>query len=272
MTCFHELTFLAASNWPFIWLMDLLRYVAAAGVVVAVLDVAPRAWLQARSVRIGTVAEGQALREFLRSMRTVVVFSLVGTSVLVAFHLGWNRFYLDVAQHGWVWLPISLGILIVLHDTWFYWTHRLLHHRRVFTRTHRVHHLSVAPTPWSAYSFSAAEALVQSMYLPLVLLVVPAHASVVLAWTLWMVLRNTMGHSGVELLPRAWVAGWWGRWCTTTLHHEMHHAYSRCNFGLYFTWWDRACKTEHPEYRARLARLGEPAAAHAEDANFACRP
>ncbi|MBI5277215.1 MAG: sterol desaturase family protein [Burkholderiales bacterium] len=47
----------------------------------------------------------------------------------------------------------------------------------------------------------------------------------------------------------------WGRWLTTTLHHEMHHAYGRHNFGLYFTWWDRWCGTEHPEYRARLAKL-----------------
>jgi sterol desaturase/sphingolipid hydroxylase (fatty acid hydroxylase superfamily) len=143
----------------------------------------------------------------------------------------------------------------MLHDAWFYWTHRLMHHPRVFPWSHRTHHLSVAPTPWSAYSFSATEALVQALYLPVVLLVLPAHQTVIFLWMIWMVLRNVMGHSGTELLPRAWIAGWWGRWLTTTLHHEMHHAHGRYNYGLYFVWWDRWCGTEHPEYRPRLAAL-----------------
>jgi Delta7-sterol 5-desaturase len=39
------------------------------------------------------------------------------------------------------------------------------------------------------------------------------------------------------------------------LHHEMHHAYGRHNYGLYFVWWDRWCGTEHPQYRLRLAAL-----------------
>ena len=28
-------------------------------------------------------------------------------------------------------------------------------------------------------------------------------------------------------------------WLTTTTHHDLHHAHSDSNFGLYFTWWDR---------------------------------
>jgi lathosterol oxidase len=63
------------------------------------------------------------------------------------------------------------------------------------------------------------------------------------------------GHAGVELIPRAWLAGWWGRWLTTTLHHEMHHAYANSNYGLYFVWWDRWCGTEHPGYQDGLWAL-----------------
>jgi lathosterol oxidase len=90
-----------------------------------------------------------------------------------------------------------------------------------------------------------------------VLALLPVHEAVIFLWMIWMVLRNVMGHSGTELLPRTWIAGWWGRWFTTTLHHEMHHAYGQFNYGLYFVWWDRLCGTEHPEYRNRLARLVE---------------
>jgi sterol desaturase/sphingolipid hydroxylase (fatty acid hydroxylase superfamily) len=66
--------------------------------------------------------------------------------------------------------------------------------------------------------------------------------------------RNTIGHSGYELMP----AGRDGRplfdWVTSVTHHDLHHAYSEYNFGLYFTWWDRWMGTEHPEYHARFAR------------------
>ncbi len=42
----------------------------------------------------------------------------------------------------------------------------------------------------------------------------------------------------------------------------MHHAWGHSNYGLYFTWWDRLCGTEHPRYRdelwALLGRLHGP--------------
>lgn len=251
--CIDEVLAQAAQAWPMIWLLDLLRYLIGVAAVLAALDLASAHWLGRRVVRIRPVAADQRWREFLRSLRTVVIFSLVGTSVFVGYRMGIHRVYEDPLAYGWIWLAASLPVVVVLHDTWFYWTHRLMHSPRLFGKVHRTHHLSVAPTPWTSYSFSSAEAFVQALFLPVVLLVVPVHQAVLFAWMIWMVLRNVMGHSGTELLPRRWLAGWWGRWLTTTLHHEMHHAYGHANYALYFTWWDRWCGTEHPEYRTRLA-------------------
>lgn len=251
----HEVLVQAVQAWPMIWLLDLLRYLVGVGAVVAVLDLASAQWIARREVRIRGVAADQRWREFLRSLRTVLVFSLVGTSVFVGHRMGISRVYDDPAGYGWTWLLASLPVVVVLHDTWFYWTHRLMHSKGLFGAVHRTHHLSVAPTPWTAYSFSAAEAFVQALFLPVILLVVPVHTAVLFAWMIWMVLRNVMGHAGVELLPRRWLAGGWSRWLATSLHHEMHHAWGHANYALYFTWWDRWCGTEHPEYRARLATL-----------------
>lgn len=253
--CFKDLLPIVLAAWPAIWLMDLLRYLLAAGLVTGVLFLAADRWARRREVRIRRPVVGQRLREFRWSMLTVLVFSAVGTSTFAGYHLGLNRIYFAVGDHGWPWLGISFVLMLVLHDAWFYWTHRWMHSPGVFRRAHRTHHLSVAPTPWAAYSFSPAEAFVQAAFLPVVLLFLPVHQGVLFAWMAWMVLRNAMGHSGTELLPRRWLAGWWGRWMTTTLHHEMHHAYGGHNYGLYFLWWDRWLGTEHPEYRQRLAAL-----------------
>jgi lathosterol oxidase len=262
MTCFQDAWAAAVAAWPAIWLADLLRYLIVAGGFVAALAWAPAAWRARRTVRIRQVARGQPLREFGHSMLTVLVFSLVGASVLLGYHAGWMKIYMEPGAHGWPWLVASLFVMVVAHDAWFYWTHRLMHHRRLFGWTHRTHHGSLAPTPWTAYSFAPAEALVQALFLPLFLLFLPVHKVVAFLWMAHMIVRNVAGHTGVELVPRSWLAGWWGRWLTTTLHHEMHHAHGHANYGLYFAWWDRSCGTEHPAYRdglwALAGRLHQP--------------
>jgi Delta7-sterol 5-desaturase len=245
----------ALQAWPTIWLIDLLRYVLPAATVVAVLAYLPPAWKQARSVRERQPIVGQWRREILNSMATVLIFSANGAVIYAGIRCGWARIYDDPQQLGTAYLLASGLILLLAHDAWFYWTHRLLHSQALFLRAHRTHHQSVAPTPWAAYSFAPAEAVIQAVFLPLILLVLPLHPSVIFVFLAYMIVRNLLGHTGVELMPRSWLAGWWGRWFTTTLHHDLHHAGGRFNYGLYFTFWDGLCGTEHPDYQRRLEEL-----------------
>jgi lathosterol oxidase len=248
---------LALQAWPLIWLDDLLRYALPVLLVVALMALLPVRWRASRTVQSLTPAAGQRRREFLNSMLTVLIFSANGAVIFAGAKVGILQVYGNLADRGWVYAGVSLVVLVLAHDTWFYWTHRLLHQRRVFAWSHRTHHRSVAPTPWAAYSFAPAEAVVQAVFLTLTLLVLPLHPAVIFAFLTHMIVRNMLGHAGVELMPRAWLAGWWGRWFTTTLHHDLHHAQGRHNYGLYFVWWDRIGGTEHPEYRLRLRRLAE---------------
>src|SRR5688572_11367455 len=137
--CIDEVLAQAAQAWPMIWLLDLLRYLIGVAAVLAVLDLASAHWLGRRLVRIRSVAPDQRWREFLRSMRTVVIFSLVGMSVFVGYRLGIHRVYEDPLAYGWAWLAASLPVVVVLHDAWFYWTHRLMHSPRLFGNVHRTH-------------------------------------------------------------------------------------------------------------------------------------
>ena len=64
-----------------------------------------------------------------------------------------------------------------------------------------------------------------------------------------MIARNAWGHCGTELHPRGFADHWFWQHFTTTTHHDLHHSGSfDSNYGLYFTWWDRICGTEHPRY------------------------
>jgi lathosterol oxidase len=183
------------------------------------------------------------------SLSTVVVFSLVGLLNTAAIKAGWTRVYFAIGERGVTGFVTSLVLMVVLHDAYFYWTHRLLHHPAFFQRFHRVHHLSTTPTPWAAYSFHPVEALVQAGIFPLLVFLVPAHPVALFLFLLYMIVRNVLGHLGVETFPRGFAGRSWTRLHTTTTHHDLHHRDFRGNYGLYFGWWDMLLGTEHPDYR-----------------------
>jgi len=123
-----------------------------------------------------------------------------------------------------------------------------MHHPKLYRYFHRVHHMSRTPTPWAAYSFAPPEAIVEAAFLPLILLFFGTSAIVVFGFTTHMIVRNVIGHAGIELFPRKWLQWPVLRAINTTTHHDLHHAEFRWNYGLYFRWWDRMMGTEHPRY------------------------
>ena len=240
---------------------DLFRYVLGAGGVYLVINLALAARLRAHKIRAVDPPKGQIRREILASLRTVLVFALNGTLVVLGAEAGVLPLYAGIAEDGWTYLAFSTVVLIVAHDDWFYWSHRLLHYPPLFRRFHRLHHRSHNPTPFTSYSFDLGEAVVNAVYLPLILIAVPAHPFAILVFVTHMMLRNAIGHSGYELFP----ANRDGRplldWLTTVTHHDLHHAHADYNLGLYFTWWDRLMGTEHPDYHTAFHRVVRPAQA-----------
>src|SRR5690349_12454272 len=65
-------------------------------------------------------------REIRDSIVSLSVFGLIGTLTVLAGRQGWTQMYFRVSDYGWGWWWASIGITILLHDAWFYWTHRLM--------------------------------------------------------------------------------------------------------------------------------------------------
>jgi len=261
--------FLAA--WPTIFAFDLGRYVITAGLAAALIYFLARR-LAGRRIRDVNPSPGQRLGEFSASVRTALIFSIVGFAIHVGVTHGYIEIYRDVADRGWSYFFASLALGIVAHDAYFYWTHRAMHHPALYRWFHRRHHRSVRPTPWAAYAFDAPEAIVQALFWPLYLAAVPMHGVAVFLFLTHMIVRNVMGHSGYELMPRSLGRSrGWG-WLNTVTHHDLHHETFRWNYGLYFTWWDRWMGTEHPEYRSRLeSKAALPAALYCSTGRPAAR-
>ena len=69
-----------------------------------------------------------------------------------------------------------------------------------------------------------------------------------LLWLIYMIVINVWGHLGYELMPAGFRHHWLMRWHNTTTHHDMHHRHVNANFSLYFNFWDRVMRTNHPDY------------------------
>jgi Delta7-sterol 5-desaturase len=208
--------------------------------------------MASRKIRTDRPPSRQLALEFVVSLRSLAIFSTIGALLFMAERAGHLPGPALAASWGWGWAIASFVLMVIGHDAYFYWTHRLVHDPRLFRTFHRRHHRSHNPSPFTAYSFDVAEAAMQALYVPIWMFFVPTDWAVLGLFMLHQIVRNTMGHSGYELFPARSDGKPLFDFMTTVTHHDLHHGAARWNYGLYFTWWDRLMGTEHPDYYARF--------------------
>lgn len=202
----------------------------------------------------------QIRRELGWSLASAVIYGAPAGIVAWGWQThGWTRIYSDAAAYPFCWLPVSVLLYLVAHDAWFYWTHRAMHTPRLFRIAHAVHHASRPPTAWAAMSFHPWEALTGAVVIPTLVFIIPIHVVALAIVLAIMTLMGVTNHMGWEMFPRSLVRGPAGRWLITASHHERHHAQYRCNYGLYFRFWDRLCGTDRGLGEFNHAKAGRGA-------------
>jgi sterol desaturase/sphingolipid hydroxylase (fatty acid hydroxylase superfamily) len=243
----------AARIWAGELNFTLTRYVIFATGVWLVLWVLLAAWLRARKIRDDAPPSRQLITEFLISLRSMAIFATVAVGIDLADRAGFYPLQAVGRSWGPVWFWTSLAITIVVHDAYFNWTHRLMHLPRFFRRTHRRHHRSHNPSPFTAYSFDVGEAGLMVLFFVVWPMIFPMAWGVNGLFMLHQIVRNTLLHSGYELMPARRDGRPLLDFMTTTTHHDLHHGQAGWNYAAWFTWWDRWMGTEHPDYYARYA-------------------
>ena len=241
-----------------IWVRELgstlFRYAILASAVWFTLWVVLRRQLRDRKIREATPPARQLIVEFAISLRSMAIFATVAVGIAYLERLGAYRFERMAESWGPAWFWAALIITIVVHDAYFYWTHRLMHLPRFFRRTHLRHHRSNNPSPFTAYSFDLGEAGLMVLFFVVWPMIFPIPWAANGLFGLYQIVRNTLLHCGYELMPARRDGRPWLDFMTTTTHHDLHHAQAGYNYGAWFTWWDRWMGTEHPDYYAEYAR------------------
>lgn len=212
-------------------------------VAYCVMKARPKRWLQPQKWTFTDTS-----REVALSILSFAVFAaILPFSMYVFGIMGWSR-NPELLQGNWLLFFAILIAIIIFHDAWFYWTHRLLHTRWFYKYVHSVHHKSKAPTVFAAFAFHPIEAFLMAIFTPLVSVILPINFAIAIVFNVHMIIRNCMAHAGVELFPKTLLSSRCLDWLAPTSHHDTHHRYSGGNYGFYFRFWDRWMKTENERF------------------------
>lgn len=231
-----------------VFLSHLLRYLLVAGLFFAMYYGWKRQQRQARKIQQRLPKNKDYWREISYSLGTVVVFTMI-TLIMTRPQIRQHTLiYTHWSDYGTLYGIGSFLLLILMHDTYFYWTHRAMHGPRLFKVMHLVHHKSTNPSPWAAYAFHPLEAVVEAAIVPLSMFILPLHPLTLFAFLVFMITYNVYGHLGWELYPARFNRHWLGKWLNTSVSHNQHHQFFTGNYGLYFRFWDEWMGTTRADY------------------------
>lgn len=236
------------ASWLGIFLMLLLRYCIVAGLAFLIWYVIQKKQISYKKIQLRFPKNKDYRREILYSISTMLIFSFVPYLLLNTGIRKYTLFYTEVSAYGIVWFIAAFFVMLLLHDTYFYFTHRLMHHPKLFKWFHLVHHKSTNPSPWAAFAFHPLEALVEAGIVVIFVFCLPLCFYHLFFFFLIMMIYNVYGHLGWELYPPGFSRHGIGKWINTSVNHNQHHQYFKGNYGLYFLWWDRWLNTLNPDY------------------------
>jgi Delta7-sterol 5-desaturase len=197
--------------------------------------------------RVALIPEPVSFADVGVAFMNVGLNTLTTVVGLVLWRAGTIRFRDDV---GVLALLDTLVLLLVM-DFAMYWLHRLAHTRLLYPLLHRYHHTFDRPRPLTLFALNPAENLA---FGGLWLAVLCLYDASWLGMSIYLALNvafGTIGHLGVEPLPRKLagvpVAG--------ASFHAQHHQDKEYNFGFYTLLWDRLFGTLRPDYAESFGRI-----------------
>ncbi|MDB5249566.1 MAG: hypothetical protein JWQ40_3960 [Segetibacter sp.] len=237
-----------AETWYGLLFVLTVRYFLIAGIAYAIWYKLIRKKVSYKKIQFRFPSNKDFRREIVYSVISILIFTLVPALMLQTSLRQYTQYYNDLDQHSMLWFWLAFPLMFLIHDTYFYWMHRLMHHSRLFKLFHVVHHKSTNPSPWAAFSFQPSEAVLEAGIFVVLVIIMPLHMVHLFIFFLVMMLYNVYGHLGWELYPSGFSTHFIGKWINTSINHNQHHQFFKGNYGLYFLFWDRLMGTLRSDY------------------------
>ncbi|XP_035563722.1 methylsterol monooxygenase 1-like [Canis lupus familiaris] len=121
----------------------------------------------------------------------------------------------------------------VIEDTWHYFLHRLLHHKRIYKYIHKVHHEFQAPFGMEAEYAHSLETLILGTGFFIGIMLLCDDVILLYTWVAIRLIETIDVHSGydIPLNPLNLIL-----FCAGSRHHDSHHMNFIGNYASTFTW------------------------------------
>ncbi len=107
-----------------LFLIDLLTYLIFAGTSYLIFYVILKNVMQNRIIQKKFENTDKIFHEIKYSISTIVIFTLNFVIVYQLQKRGYTRHYSDISEYGIWYLFGSVALMVLMHDTYFYFTHR----------------------------------------------------------------------------------------------------------------------------------------------------
>jgi len=136
----------------------------------------------------------------------------------------------------------------IVGDTWFYWSHRLLHHPKIYPIIHKQHH-EYTSTACMAAEYAHPLEFIMGNVLPVAigskLMGSQVHIATYTMWGIIALGTAIDGHCGYDF---SWSPYGLPPFSGSSHYHNFHHSKNVGNYASYFTFWDTICQTNKVYY------------------------
>eukprot|EP01088_Endostelium_zonatum_P011702 TRINITY_DN25851_c0_g1_i1.p1 TRINITY_DN25851_c0_g1~~TRINITY_DN25851_c0_g1_i1.p1 ORF type:complete len:296 (+),score=27.61 TRINITY_DN25851_c0_g1_i1:104-991(+) len=185
--------------------------------------------------------KNQKRREMALCAWSIPLMGIITTPIMMLEIHGYSKIHSGLPSGGVPHLIFEIITFILFTDCLIYWIHRGLHHKWVYAYIHKPHHLWKVPTPYASHAFHPIDGYMQAFPYHLYVFMFPLNNWVYLALFLFVNFWTISIHDGDYRLPSSLnlvVNG--------AAHHTEHHLKFTCNYGQFFTLWDKIGRSYVP--------------------------
>uniref|UniRef100_A0A6U4NGD9 Fatty acid hydroxylase domain-containing protein n=1 Tax=Hemiselmis andersenii TaxID=464988 RepID=A0A6U4NGD9_HEMAN len=179
------------------------------------------------------ILKNQVRREIVTTLSSIPFMTLLTTPVFLLEVRGYSKLTegMDLTTSGVLSELFDIFKFLVFTDFCIYWIHRFLHHPILYGPIHKIHHLWKVPTPWASHAFHPLDGFAQSTPYHLYAFLFPINKVTYLLMFVFVNCWTISIHDGFFLSKEGVI--------NSSAHHAEHHLHFTCNYGQYFTLWDR---------------------------------
>src|SRR5690606_28417869 len=136
-----------------------VRYLILAGIYHHFFHNWMRDKYRSRFLSISKLSTKQIKKEIYRSAISAVIFTVLGMGMIILWQQGHTAIYTSVDAYPIWYTVLSVLLVLIIQDTFYYWLHRWMHLSKIYKLIHKEHHMSLRTSAYTSFSFHPLESL-----------------------------------------------------------------------------------------------------------------